>query len=332
MSMKENPPVVAGFSLSGPACQWRDGRADQTRNRQGPEMSDRSKGIWSMIAVCVAWGLSPLFYRGLSHVAPAEVLAHRTLWSLILFAIVLAGQGRLAALPRTLAGPHLGRLIVAAGLISTNWGLYIWSVQNGHVVESSLGYYIFPLVAVVMGVVVFRETLSPAQWLAVALAALAVVVLSWGLGAAPWISLSLALTFGSYGVIKKALPVGPVLSVAAEVAVLAPLALVWLTLSEAGVVAVPGRAHFSTDLYTALMLMLSGPVTALPLILFARATRLVDLATVGVVGYLNPTLQFLCAVLLMGETFTVWHAAAFALIWAALAIYSGAAMQRVTRA
>lgn len=292
-------------------------------------ISDRSKGVLSLLAVNVIWGCSTLFYHGLRHVPPPEVLAHRTIWSLVFFAGVLAFQGRLAALAAALRGPYLPRIVAAAVLISLNWGVFIWAVQHGHVVEASLGYYIFPLVAVLMGVALFRERPRPLQWAAVGLAALGIVVLALGLGAAPWISLALAGTFGSYGVIKKALPMGPTLSVTAEVAVLAPLALVWLALAGIGTVGTgTGRGHFTSDLSTAAMLMLSGPVTAVPLMLFARAARAVDFATVGVLGYLNPTLQFLAAVALLGESFTRWHGIAFALIWAALAIWTAALLRR----
>lgn len=295
-------------------------------------MTDRTKGILSMIAVCVIWGLSTVYYRALSHVPPAEVLSHRTIWSLVLFGGVLAYQGRLGLLREALgSSAHLWRIVAAATMISVNWGLFIWAVQNGHVVESSLGYYIFPLVAVVMGVIVFRETLMPSQWLAVAIAAVAVALLTWGLGATPWVSLALAVTFGLYGVLKKALPLGPVVSVAAEVAVLAPFALIWLALVHSGAVGTrEGSVHFGTDWPTTLLLIGAGPLTAIPLMLFARAARSVDLATVGVVGYLNPTIQFIVAVAVFDEVFTKWHAIAFAMIWTALAIYSAAAYRRAS--
>ncbi len=181
------------------------------------------------------------------------------------------------------------------------------------------------------GVVVFRERLRPAQVAAVALAALAVAVLTWGLGAAPWISLTLALSFGAYGGVKKALPLGPVVSVTAEVAVLAPLALGWLAAIHAGLVPGAGGGHFGADWRTTTLLILSGPYTAIPLMLFARAARSVDLATVGLIGYLNPTLQFLCAVVMFGEHFTGWHAVAFAMIWTALGIYTASAYRRPRR-
>lgn len=294
-------------------------------------MTDRTKGILSMIGVCVFWGLSPIFYYALRHVPPGEVLAHRTIWSLVLFGAVLAVQGRLHQVPQALASRYLGRIVVAALLVSTNWGMFIWSVQNNHVVESSLGYYMFPLVSVFLAITIFGERLRPAQAAAVALATLAVALLTYGLGTAPWISLALAATFGLYGGAKKALPLGPILSVTAEVAVLAPLALIWLAMAHAGVL--PGRpgGQFGSDWWTTVLLITSGPITAIPLMLFARAARAVDLATVGLIGYLNPTLQFMCAVLIFHEHFTGWHAIAFAMIWTALGIYTASAYRRPRR-
>jgi chloramphenicol-sensitive protein RarD len=291
-------------------------------------MSDWSKGFWAMIGVCVTWGLSPLFYHQLSQVSVIEVLAHRTLWSLVLFMGILAVQGRLAEFRRVLLGPHLPRLAFAACVISVNWGIFIWAVQAGYVVESSLGYYIFPLLAVVMGLVLFGERLAVTQIIAVLIAAFAVVLLTWGLGVAPWISLSLALTFALYGAVKKTLPVGPVLSVACEVAILAPFALGWLLLQEFGAMppALAQPVSFGTGWGISLMLAASGVITAVPLVMFSYASRRVGMSTLGLMLYLNPTLQFMCAVLVFGERFTGWHMIAFGLIWLALGIYSASAL------
>lgn len=286
-------------------------------------MTERNKGILSLVGVCVIWGLSTIYYRALSHVPPLEVLAHRTLWSLVLFAAILAPQRRLGALFAALRSASLPRIVIAALLVSSNWGLFIWAVQNGHVVESSLGYYVYPLLTVLAGVIVFHERLWPVQWAAVALAGAAVALLAWGLGAAPWISLGLALSMTVYGVVKKALPLDPMISVAAEVAVLLPLALGWLAAIHLGAVPVgPGAVHFGGDLWTTLLLIGSGPLTGIPLMLFARAARAVDLATVGLLFYLNPTIQCLVAVLVFGEAFTRWHAIAFSLIWLGVVIYT----------
>ncbi len=289
-------------------------------------MSDRSKGVWAMVAACVIWGLSPLYYKLLAHVAPLEVLAHRTLWSLALFGAILLARRRLrevGALLRSWRGA--GAVGFAAAMISFNWFLYILAIQIGHTVQASLGYYIFPLVAVLLGVAGFGERLPRGQWLAVAIAALAVLVLSLGLGAVPWVSLLLASSFGLYGLAKKRTAAGPIVSVTAEVALLAPLAALWLwgvhMQGWQGVVSRPGGV-FGRDLGDSLLLVFSGPMTASPLILFSYASRRISLSTVGVIQYLNPTLQFLCAVAVFGEPFGAVQALAFAMIWLALAIYS----------
>lgn len=281
-------------------------------------MTDAARGVFALTAACVIWGLSPLYYKLLSHVPPPELLAHRTFWSFVTFAGVLIVQGKLRRLPVALSGwRNLGRIAVAALMISTNWFLFIVSIQIDHATEASLGYYIFPLVAALLGVVFFGEPMGRGKATALSLATVAVLVLTLGLGVAPWISLVLATTFGLYGLIKKSMTVGPIISVTAEVLLLLPFAAGWLLWLEAG----QGGA-FGRDAFTTLMLACSGGVTALPLILFSYASQRCTLATVGLVQYLNPTLQFLCAVLVFGEPFGPYHAAAFGLIWTALAIYS----------
>ncbi len=290
-------------------------------------VSEAARGVAAMVAACTIWGLSPIYYRLLDHIPPLEVLAHRTIWSLVFFAGVLALQGRLGALGRALGS--LGAVWVtalAALFISSNWFLFIYSVQIGRTTQTSLGYYMFPLVAVLIGRVVFKERLGHAQWLAVALAAAAVVVLTLGTGTAPWIALTLAATFGLYGLMKKRQPAGPVVSVTAEVLLLSPIAVAVIWAAHAGT----GGAFGAGGQDTAL-LMLSGPITATPLILFSYAARRAALATVGLVQYLNPTLQFFCAVAIFGEPFGLWQGVAFPMIWTALAIYSWAAL-RVSRA
>ncbi|MEL6595259.1 MAG: EamA family transporter RarD [Pseudomonadota bacterium] len=291
------------------------------------QMGEAGKGVMAMIGACVVWGLSPLYYKLIAHVPPGEVLAHRTLWSLVFFACVLALQGRLGALRGALQ--HWPVILLASVLISVNWFAFIFSVQVGRTVEASLGYYIFPLVAVVLGMIVFRERLGLWQGIAIVLALSAVVVLSVGAGVVPWISLILATTFGFYGVLKKRLEIGPVVSVTCEVLLLAPVALIWLAGLHLGLFA-EGRpgAVFGSGFFESAVLMLSGVLTAGPLILFSYAARRVALATVGVIQYLNPSLQFMCAVVIFAEPFTQAHAIAFPLIWTALAIYSVAAFRQ----
>lgn len=285
-------------------------------------MTEGARGVSAMVAACVVWGLSPLFYALLADVAPLEVLSYRTIWSLIFFAGVLALQGRLGLVPRAL-GSVMGFVTIAAAgvMIASNWFGFIYAVQNGLTVEASLGYYIFPLVAVLLGRMFFGERLTRAQLAAVALAGVAVATLTVGLGVPPWISLMLAVTFGLYSAIKKRLDVGPVVSVTGEVLVLSPLAILWIVLMGQG-------AGGDNALGTHLLLALSGPLTATPLILFSYAARRVRLATVGLVQYLNPTLQFIVATLIFVEPFTFWHALAFPMIWVALVIYSATALRQ----
>ncbi|MEX1660411.1 EamA family transporter RarD [uncultured Thioclava sp.] len=301
-------------------------------------MGEAVKGFWAMVATCVIWGLSGLYYKMLDGVPPIEVLAHRTLWSLIFFALILGFRGRLIEVVRVLRarrGRSAAIVALAAIMISANWFTFIWSVQTGHAVQASLGYYIFPLVAVVLGLIVYREGLGRLQWAAVALAGTAVAVLTLGLGVAPWISLILAFTFGTYGLIKKGLKASPMVSVCAEVLLLSPIALAVLLGYHFGWWGgAPGAGAFGKDWHTSALLAFSGPLTGTPLLLFAYAAQRVRMATVGLVQYLNPTLQFGVATLAFGEQVTIWHAIALGLIWCALALYSTASLRprRITAA
>lgn len=287
-------------------------------------MTDTRSGVLAMLAACTLWGLAPLFFSTLSHVPPAEVMAHRVLWSMVLFSGFLGWQGRLAALREAYATPAATwRTVFSSLFVSSNWFLFIYAVFVGRTTEAALGYYIFPLVAVVLGVVVYGERLSRGQWAAVGLAAAGVVWLTLGLGQAPVISLILAVTFGLYGMVKKGLTIGPVVSVTAETFVLilpAVAYLIWLALQGQGV--------FGRDLTTSLLLAASGIQTALPLILFSRAAQRIAYSTVGLIQYINPTLQFLCAVFILSEPFGSVQVVAFSMIWTALAIYSGLGFAR----
>lgn len=293
-------------------------------------MSEAAKGVWAMVVACVIWGASALYYKLLADVPPLEVLSHRTLWSALFFGAVLAVQGRVGMIAQTLRGRNLWIIGFAALMISLNWFLFIFSVQAGHTVEASMGYYIFPLVAVALGVVVLGERLSVAKWGAVALAAAAVLVLALGLGVTPWIALALGGSFGSYGLVKKQLDIGPLVSVTCEVVLLAPLALLFLAAAHGGQLEGGARevAWFGRSLGTSALLAFSGLLTGVPLILFSYASRRVRLSTLGLVQYLNPTGQFLCATLVFHEAFTLWHGIAFGLIWVGLAIYSAESLRQ----
>ena len=291
----------------------------------------------AMVGATVVWGLSSIFYKLLAHVPPLEVLAHRSLWSLVVFGLWLAWRGRLGELGRLLSSRRsLGLVALAALTISLNWFMFIYAIQTGHAVAASLGYYIFPLVAVLFGAVLFGERLGRVKAVAVSLAVLAVAVLTLGLGVAPWISLWLAVTFGAYGVVKKGLAAGATVSVTAEVVLLAPLALTWLWgVYTQGWTGLTGRnvGAFGKDLGDSVLLMFSGLMTAIPLVLFTTASRSLRLGTVGVMQYINPSLQFAVAALVFAEPVTRWHWIAFPLIWAAVALYSvdTLAQQRAAR-
>jgi chloramphenicol-sensitive protein RarD len=284
-------------------------------------MTEGRKGVLAIAAAATVWGLSGVYYKALSAVPPLEVLSHRTLWSTLFFLAVLAAQGRVGEAAAVLARPRAwAPLAASAVLIAVNWLLFIAAVQEGRALEASIGYYIFPLVAVALGFLVLGERFTPRQSAAIGLAAAAVVLLTLGTGAAPWTAVALAGTFGAYGLIKNRVRVGPVASVFVETLILAPLALGWL--------AWLGGGAFGRDWGTSAMLAFSGPLTGGPLMLFAYAARRIPYATVGLVQYLNPTLQFAVAVALFGEPFSLWHAAAFGMIWAGLALYSWGSWRR----
>ncbi len=288
-------------------------------------MSEQIKGIIALIMACVIWGFAALYYKQIAHIPPLEVLSHRTLWALVFLFTLLAYMRRLSEIKEMLFDKRsLMIVVLAALLISVNWFTYIVSVQIGRVVESSFGYYIFPLVAVVLGYLFLGERLAPLQWFAVGLASCAVVLLAFGLGVTPWISLILAFSLGFYGLCKKTLIAGPVVSVIGEVIILAPIALLWLLgVHYMGWLDVSGRTggYFGHGWNTAL-LMFAGPITATPLVLMSYGMKRLTLASSGLVQYLNPTLQFGVGAFLFLEPITQWHFAAFGLIWIALGIYS----------
>ncbi|MBL1435977.1 MAG: EamA family transporter RarD [Rhodobacteraceae bacterium] len=287
-------------------------------------MKNPPLGILAILAASVVWGLSGLFYKALAHVPPLEVLSHRTLWSLLLFGIVLAIRGRLGAVWLVLKSRRtVAALVLAAVMISLNWGGYITSIQLGYALDASLGYYFFPLMVVLLGALFLGERFSRGQGWALGLMGLAVAVLTLGLGSPPWIALFLASTFGIYALIKKQVAAGPMVSVFVEVLLLAPLAIIWLFgAHQYGWATVPRPAGwFGNNWHDSVLLVLTGPMTAGPLMLFSFAAQRVRLSTVGLIQYMNPTLQFMVAAMVFGEPLTKWHGIALPLIWGALALY-----------
>lgn len=279
-----------------------------------------------MLFACTVWGFSAIYYKAIDHVPPIEVMCHRSLWSLVFFLIVLSLQGRLSEIAPILRDRKKLLWVAAAALmISVNWFLFIYAVQIGRTVDSSLGYFIFPLFAVLLGYVVLGERLAPLKWVAVAITAVAVSGLTYALGAAPWISLTLASTFAVYGLIKKQLDVGPVLSVTIEVILLVPPVVLWLWGAHVwGWQGIGDQtpAAFGKNWQDSLLLTLSGILTGGPLILMSYASKRISLATLGLVTYVNPSLQFLVAVTVFGEMITPAHMIAFPMIWIALALYT----------
>ncbi|KJZ20379.1 EamA family transporter RarD [Loktanella sp. S4079] len=293
-------------------------------------MTDPAKGIVAIIATCVVWGLSPIYYKALAHVPPLEVLSHRALWSFVMFAAILLVQRRLAAMWQVVKSQPM-LMIAASVMISANWFIFILSTQIDRSTEASIGYYIYPLLAILLGRVVFGEKLSRIKWIAILLVLAAVVVLTVGLQIVPLVALALAITFAIYGVIKKGIDAGPILTVAGEVALVTPLAVVWLVgVHFAGFQGFQPASGgiFGANLRDTLLLICAGPITSIPLIMFAYGARRVAMATTGIVFYLNPTLQFLVAVLIFAEPFGTVHMIAFPMIWAAVILYSVTALRQ----
>jgi chloramphenicol-sensitive protein RarD len=275
-------------------------------------------GALCAVAAFLIWGLFPLYWKQLAAVPALEVVAHRSVWAFAFVALWVTLRGGWRGVAAAgLDRRTLGFLAAAAVLIGANWLLYIWAVTHDRVMEASLGYYVNPLVSVLLGVAVLGERLSRGQGLAVTLAGLGVAVLTLGYGSFPWIALALASSFGLYGLVRKKVAADAVSGLLWETAILTPAALGYLWL-----LGTRGTGAFGTDARTSLLLVLGGAVTALPLALFAHGARALPLSTIGLIQYLSPSLQFLQAVLLYREPFTPTHAVAFACIWTALALFS----------
>jgi len=283
------------------------------------------RGVWVAIASYVVWGVMPLYWHLLKAVPSLEIIAHRIVWSTVLVIGWLSWKYGRGWLRETLATPRAAWMLAISGtLIAFNWGLYIWAVNAGHVVETSLGYFINPLLNVVLGVVLLRERLNRVQWVSVAIASCGVLWLTVNYGSFPWIALSLAASFGTYGLIRKLVGVPPVRGLGIESLYLFVPALALLLWGEAhgdgGFIAHGDTAGWGV--WIGFLLILGGALTALPLIGFADAVQRIPFSLVGVLQYIAPTLQLLCGVLVLGEAFDRDRAIGFGFIWAALAIYA----------
>ena len=284
-----------------------------------PRNEDSLAGFSFALCAYLLWGLLPLYMKALAHIPPVEITAHRALWSLPVAGLVLVVSGRTAELMRALRTPRMiGMAAVTAALVSVNWGIYIWAIVSGHALDAALGYYINPLFSIFLGAVLLGERPSGLQKAAIALAALAVVVLTVQLGRLPVVAIALMLSWGAYAYLKKQLPIGPNQGFFLEVLMLTPPALIWL-----GWLAYSGQGHFLVGNPGDTGLLLGcGLVTAVPLILYANGAKRLRLSTIGIMQYIAPTMIFLTAVFVFGEPFGLAQATGFAMIWAALVLYS----------
>lgn len=284
---------------------------------------NQNRGLLLGLGAYGSWGLFPAFFPLLKPAGAFEVLAHRIVWTVLLMFAVLAVGRRLGDL-RRLSGRTWGLLVCASALISLNWGIYIYAVSNGHVVDAALGYFINPLVSVALGVALFGERLGRAQAAALAIAVAAVIVLAVQTGEIPVIGLGVAISFGVYGAVKKVVRADPRVSVGVEAGVAAPFALAYLiALTVAGQATVPSLGPGHT-----VLMMLCGPVTALPLLMFAGAAQRLPLVTMGLLQYLTPALQMAWGVVVGHEPMPAGRWAGFVLIWVALVVFTGDAVWR----
>ncbi|NWK96885.1 EamA family transporter RarD [Sphingobium lactosutens] len=276
------------------------------------------RGLLAAVGAYGLWGLLPLFFRLLHHVDPVEIVTQRILWSLLLILGLLALR---RGLPPFLAALRTRRLVLplagSALMIGINWLTYVWAVNGGHVLAASLGYFLNPLVNVTLGVLVLKERLRRPQMLAIGVASVGVVILTASALTTLWISLALAFSFAFYGLLRKTTPVAPMTGLGVETLLLTPLAIAYL-FWEFG----HGGIGFGQDMPTTALLIVSGAVTTVPLVLFAMAAHRLPMATLGLLQYLAPTLQFLCGVLLFGEKLSAGQMASFGLIWIGLILFA----------
>jgi chloramphenicol-sensitive protein RarD len=287
---------------------------------ENPENKDSLRGFGFALTAYLLWGFLPLYMKAMAHIPPAEVVAHRVIWSVPIAGVVLWWLGRTSDLKVALRSPRMiGMGMLTAALISVNWGIYVWAIGSGHALDAALGYYINPLFSVFLGAVLLGERLGRWQMVAIALAACAVVILTVAQGAVPVVALSLTVTWGFYAYLKKRLPLGPNQGFMLEVLILLPFAtgyFIWLTMQ--------GTSHFGGAAMDTWLLMGCGVVTAAPLMIYANGAKLLRLTTIAMMQYIAPTMIFLTAVFLFDEPFGTARAIAFPMIWGALVIFSAA--------
>lgn len=284
----------------------------------GSAPADATRGFLFALSAYLLWGFLPLYMKAVAHIPPLEIVAHRIIWSVPVAGIVLLALGRTADIAAAFRSPRtLAMAALTAGIITVNWGVYVWAIAVDRTVETALGYYINPLVTVLLGAVLLGEKLDRRQMIAVGLAVLAVAVLTIEAGGLPWVSLVLAFSFAAYGYLRKTLPVGPSQGFFLEVLILSGPCLAYVAWLGA-----TGQGHFLDSGSNVALLLFAGPATAVPLILYAFGAKLLRISTIGIMQYIAPTMIALIAVFVFGEPFGTARMVAFALIWLALALYS----------
>ncbi len=287
---------------------------------------DQSRiGFLYALSAFFLWGLLPFFMKAVAHIGTLEVLAHRVIWSIPIALALLAFTGRAPEFVQVLKTPrYLLVILVSASVISINWGIYVWSIAVERSIEAALGYYINPLITVALGAVFLREALDKLQTIAIMLAAFAVIILTIMTGVFPIVAVILACSFATYGFIRKTVDVGPTQGFLLEVLILSFIAIpyvVWLTIS--------GSSHFGGTMSDTLLLLACGPVTAIPLILFAYGAKRLRLSSIGFMQYIVPTMIFIIGVFVFNEPFSQWQLIAFVLIWTAIGLYSWSMLRKV---
>ncbi|AAV96622.1 EamA family transporter RarD [Ruegeria pomeroyi] len=294
---------------------------------QRPENVDTPKGLALAITAYLLWGFLPLYMKLLAHVPSIEVVAHRVIWSVPVAGALLVALGRTRDLRAALRNPRmLGMACLTAALISVNWAIYVWSINNGRALDAALGYYINPLFSIALAGLFLGERLSRAQIGAILLAAAGVAVLIVQAGELPWAALGLTFSWGFYALFKRSLPIGPNQGFLLEVLILTPFALAYVLWLMA-----QGQGHFGGFGADSLLLAGAGVVTAVPLLFYANGAKLVRLSTMGILQYIAPTMIFISAVALFGEEIDRGRMIAFPMIWAALVIYSVPMLRQMRR-
>jgi len=280
--------------------------------------SEYTKGIFYALICYIIWGLFPLFWKQLTSIDPMQIFSHRIIWSFVFIAIIIFINKQRINNLKVLKNKVKFFLLVLTGLlIGANWLIYIYAVNNNHIVDSSFGYYINPLMNVALGMIILKEKLDKLQTIAIILALIGVSFMAISLGRVPIISLILAITFSLYGLFRKIVAIDAITALLVETIVLIPIAFGWLYYSET-----QSNNVFGTSWYFSLMLILGGFLTAIPLLWFGKAANRIPLSTIGFIQYLSPTLQLLLGVVVYNESFSKNHIISFSFVWAALAIFS----------